>query len=46
MIVAEKFEDFADAILKKMIIEIASNDPVAPSFRQPARRQPASQGRL
>ena len=30
MIVADKFEDFADAILKKMIVEIASNDTVAP----------------
>jgi Protein of unknown function (DUF1194) len=46
MIVADKFEDFADAILKKMIVEIASNDLVAPRVTQPARRQPASRGTL
>ena len=28
MVVAEKFEQFADAILKKLIIEIAANDRV------------------
>ena len=27
MVVAENFENFADAILKKMIIEIAAADP-------------------
>jgi Protein of unknown function (DUF1194) len=42
MIVAERFEDFSDAILKKMIVEIASNDPVAPSAGQPTGRQPTS----
>jgi hypothetical protein len=42
MIVAERFEDFADAILKKMIVEIASNDPIAPSAGQPTERQPTS----
>jgi hypothetical protein len=31
MVVAEKFENFADAILKKMITEIAANDRVRPS---------------
>ena len=38
MIVAEKLEDLADAILKKMIVEIPSNDPVAPTATNPAGR--------
>ena len=35
MIAAETFEAFSDAILKKMIVEIASNDPSLPGIQRP-----------
>ena len=40
MVAAERFEDFADAILKKMIIEIAMNAQP----KSTARRQTADAG--
>ena len=43
IVTAETFEAFGDAILKKMIVEIASHNFPAPDAQQPTASRPSDQ---